>query len=186
MITWKYRVSFVIIIIIWFFFVSATLINYSDDNPIKLRYSISNTTFKSLMPQGWAFFTRNAREERIEIFQIGVDTLYIDPRIRQGSLNNLFGVKRTARSLSVEVAYLISKTPNDSSWGSSITDKEVLFQAVNNGSLKSVDVINKTKNPLLTGKILVIRTETVPWAWAKNYKKVSPPFKTLLLNVKNI
>lgn len=52
------------------------------------------------MPQGWEFFTRDAREAHLQVFHVDSMHAYPDSRTRQAANSNLWGLKRSARSLS--------------------------------------------------------------------------------------
>ena len=172
------RYFFLLNLITWILVIFFSIIIYSEENPIRLL--ISNKLYlQSYFPQGWAFFTKNARDPNIEIFAILNGKIQKKPFQRQGDLHNLLGLKRDARAMGCEYGYLLDKVKNDTLEWTKFTN----FNNIELSSIKSYVVNNFNKKPLLKDYILLIRTPPVPWAWSKNKENIKLPVEVIKLKV---
>jgi antimicrobial peptide system SdpA family protein len=174
------RSYFIVLWAFMAFFVFISLVVYTDDNPIKMKYHINTTQFKIFFPEGWAFFTKNAKDAEFELYKTAGDSLIKMAGQRQSEFRNLLGIKRDARSLSVEMSYLLDKIEGDSIWTSF---PKGLNNCLHQLPMKAYSVVNRTKNPLLQGTVFVVRTPVVPWAWANSYFNIVQPVEVLKLNI---
>lgn len=139
----------------------------NTDNPLRLSTSILQS-FKAFLPQGWAFFTRNPREELIRLYEIeGGNVLHLN----RGSsllLNDLYGIKRNKRKLSIELTEIVKKIPADS-W-IDVTGQDLYKEL---GSFVVSDTIkNVIKVKLVTGEKILCRSQQVPWAWSSSVSSI--------------
>ncbi len=157
--------------IIWFLIVGGSIsfsfIASNTDNPVRLANSNAQE-INSLFPQGWAFFTRDPREEIIRLYeQEEKDYIYLN---KSSSLlvADIFGIKRHKRRLSSELAEIIKKIPSKS-WMS--YENEKLFESMS--LLKVTDTLkNEFKNNILKGEKIIYRSKRVPWAWSSSNVKM--------------
>lgn len=105
-----------------------------------------------VLTQGWGFFTKNPKDVKTEAYHNGKNI--ITPLTRS---KNLFGIIRSNSRYSYEVGVMIRKVKNDN-WKKTITD------TFNGDYLK---VKSAVKNPKVLGKVIVVNTERIPWAWSK-------------------
>ncbi len=182
----KLRLVFISIWIGWAIVIVFNLLNYSEDNPIKIQYNLFGEKLKTFFPEGWAFFTRNAKEDYLDAYKFSDGHLYIIPGQRQAEIPNLFGLKRDSRAISVEYAYLLSKIKSentDSLWTECyFSDVDSLIRI---NKIKSYNVMNFTNDPFLVDTVFIISQRTVPWAWSKNADKIKFPIKIVGLDIKN-
>ena len=169
------RNIFVITCLLWCCLIFACLVTYSNENPIKTRFA-SFQILQNILPQGWAFFTKNAREAPIEVYQYSNSRVIIHPEHRQASLTNLLGFKRNARSMSVEFSYLMDKIENVK-WSKYPQGKIIIHKPF-------FDVDNLNKTPILNDTILLMKTNPIPWAWSKNRTRVKYPYEIIRLNIR--
>ncbi|SOU86797.1 SdpA family antimicrobial peptide system protein [Tenacibaculum dicentrarchi] len=111
---------------------------------------------KIILPQGWAFFTKSPRDVRVELFDYE-NHKFIS--LKNFSIENIFGIRRTSTRISNEIATLVKET-SDSIWVKS-KEGETIF---NNG-----EFLNKKSSflyPRLKGKYVIINKERIPWAWS--------------------
>jgi len=177
------RLIFILIWIGWILFSFINLVYYNDDNPIKLKYGgLLDTRYKVVFPEGWAFFTKSPRDDYIQLYQWKNNKFEEYPYQRQADLNNWVGLKRNARSIGVEFAYLVGKIPQgENQWLG--CDAGVLDSCVNDSNFRTFEITNNTKDPLISGRIFAVKRKVIPWAWSSNYKKVKLPIEIISLNV---
>jgi antimicrobial peptide system SdpA family protein len=139
----------------------------------------------SVLPQGWAFFTRNPRESQVLLYRIKNNNIY---RLNQrhSSFDNVCGLKRNCTKLFSEVQLIQTKIP-DSIYSSIqfnylyMNDKEF---NIDNMGLNKIDLKNDFKFPILKGEYLLVFQEIIPWAWLSNSKHLRMNSKAVILNVK--
>lgn len=80
------------------------------DNTTALSYDTKrNITF--LLPQGWAFFTKNPKEALVEIYRLkGKNQLEL-VTYNNASAANLFGFSRRSRAVSYQLSGVIGSVP---------------------------------------------------------------------------
>jgi antimicrobial peptide system SdpA family protein len=114
-----------------------------------------------LLPQGWSFFTRDPREERISVFvrrgplawTNASSTTIADPR-------NAFGLDRTSRAQGLEVSHLVASVP-DTAWTPCRYDSTICLDSVYHSDATA----NRVANPRLCGEVGIVLRPPVPWAW---------------------
>jgi len=132
----------------------------SFPSPLITNKSISEI---NILPQGWAFFTKSPRDIRTEVFDYEKQKFI---SLKNFSLQNVFGIKRTSTRLSIEIASLIKEAP-DSLWVESYRLHENTFLDGEFIKKKSAFLY-----PKLSGKIILINKERVPWAWSSFEEKI--------------
>ncbi len=147
------------------------------DNPVRLSYTSVQELY-SVFPQGWAFFTRNPKEEVLQLYKMEGDKLVLVNNSASLSFKDFFGFKRQTRKVSAELAEIIKKVPTQS-WkehrGGEIS--EVLKKLV-----LSDTVSNIFTEKLLSGEYIIYRSKRVPWAWSKSNVKL--PYRAVKIYVK--
>lgn len=129
-------------------------------------------------PQGWAFFTRDPREERQFVFGRGAAGWHPLMRVPHGQLRNGLGLNRKSRAQGVEMALLLHAA-RAGAWrpceGSvpACLDQLPRGPAVRNGS----------PNPTMCGTVAVVLRPPVPWAWLPSRASVEMPSRILPLEV---
>lgn len=129
-----------------------------------------------LVPQGWGFFTRNPREDRIKIYKYH-NSGYAEILDKNFSTQNYFGISRKNRITLNEVLYNL-KIVGDSSWYQTRIVNDSLVK-----SLPEVTIVNLAKDPLNCGKLLVIKEKTIPWAWRKHKGSLNPMKSLVKINL---
>ena len=180
------RIWFVFIWGFWGFFIFLNFINYSEDNPFKMKSVFISTAVRITLPQGWAFFTKNAREDVFDLYRLNKSNQLIKIReARQASTLNMFGLKRTARAMGLEFSRIVQKVPaKDSVFGIDYPDVPSVEKAIKEGSIKAIEISTSEKRPLLLGYIVIIKRKVIPWAWSSNYSEINYPINILFVNVK--
>ncbi len=160
---------------IWALLIIFLFLQSIPSNPLSMYIPENGKINKVLLPQGWAFFTRNPREDRVMFYTYENDEwsdLYF---LKQNSKHsNLFGLNRKARAQQIELGLLISNTLKSSSWRDTTAGTNI------NNILplkEPLIVVNESINPTICGETLLIKEEVIPWAWSKDKDSILPPFK---------
>jgi antimicrobial peptide system SdpA family protein len=131
-------------------------------------------------PEGWGFFTRDPREERLHLLMFLNGFWQRNPNSPISNSSNLFGINRFPRAQSVELAMLVNDPTVGDSWKNSRIDLDHIVIADSNFAV----TVNPSPFPTILGKICIVRQSPIPWAWAGNVRSVAMPSQYLLLNVK--
>lgn len=137
---------------------SLVLVNSVADSPLapSARTRANVTT---VLPEGWAFFTRNPREPQTVLYRRGADT-WERVSQRHADRANYFGLARFARAKMIELASLLDQIP-PIAWHALAAGRDPLSVAVT-----PVRVRNPALRPLLCGDLLIVEREPIPWAWS--------------------
>jgi antimicrobial peptide system SdpA family protein len=141
-------------------------------SPFYMRTAIKqNVSF--LFPQGWAFFTRDAREEK----------LYAYKRSAKGNLETLsppgssykfyFGLNREGRKIPIEYGQILQQV-DSTLWSDAPFDLNNISKLTR--QCKAVSVKNYNHKALACGEIIIVKTHVIPRAWSK-FRNVKMPSK---------
>lgn len=138
-------------------------------NPLTMDYQKSKLIF-AIIPEGWGFFTRDAREPRTLIYKKKDDELVLI-NDSGASPKYLFGLSRKTRRQNIELGQLVGQIP-DSIWVACPSkrwkDCEPSYTHL---------VSDPFKHPVLEGEYIIIKQNPVPWAWSKSYNDIKMPFE---------
>lgn len=160
-------------------FIFYLLIISIKNNPISLRNTyFNNREINALLPEGWAFFTRNPREETVKIYSIGDDGIK-EKSIKSSDPSQFFGTKRDNR-LIISKIDIITANIND----------DMYYQyrgALNNIILDSISEYSvPIKEPCLCGNYLISKGSPIPWSWYSSTlnEEINVSNKFILINFK--
>lgn len=144
-------------------------------NPLEITNEVNTKVF-NIVPQGWAFFTRDPREAQITIYKIKNDSILKPYPQRHSSFNNFFGLKRTSSKILTELQLIKLKTSD-----SLYSDMKWNYQAHKYAkhTTKSFQYENEVFDPILLGDFIVVYQKPVPWAWSKSMKEIEMPSKVI-------
>lgn len=153
-------------------------------NPIKLPFA-DRVDIRLLLPEGWAFFTRDPRDDRMLPYLRGPEARWARAsRTPNFQPQNLFGIDRAARAQGVELGLLMEQAHEA---------RRTACEGEPTVCLESAPVAekvrNKSPNPTLCGQVGVVFQRAVPWAWSRTNqektpeKKIIMPSKVLRLDV---
>jgi antimicrobial peptide system SdpA family protein len=131
------------------------------------------------MPQGWAFFTRNPREERLLLFMKVGGTEWVS--LRRGpyfGMSSQLGFSRVARARGIE-AGLLQSTLKAHVWQECRDDVHTCLDRFG----PPVVLDNPSPVPLLCGEIALALRKPVPWAWTRDFRG-NMPSKVVKLRVR--
>lgn len=173
----KHKIVFIAICLFWFA-ISILLVTISlPHNPIlnSIEAKPLKTQLKVLIPEGWGFFTRDPREERLYVFRCDSLNLKYVPN-DNFSFESFFGASKKSRVYNLELGRLVSSIEKSDwhSWKSKNTwcpmDLPTIYQ------------LNTQRSPLICGEFYVVKREPVPWAWASS-NHVSMPGSIVKINI---
>jgi antimicrobial peptide system SdpA family protein len=143
-------------------------------NALSSRHSTGpRTAFNTLVPQNWAFFTRNPESGQTGAYRLGGDgeahSLLNTP---QGAPANLFGLSRTQRAQGPELGYLNAHVTGHYEKCSAYLG-DCVEQSARRAAVK---VTNTSPLPTVCGDVYLTQEKTVPWAFRHEvpyHKRVS-------------
>jgi len=158
-VTQKILTVFWVIVFIYFtfsvFVVSIGQNVFSEEYSGKFKRNI-----KSILPQGWGFFTRNPLEEKYKFYSVENGTLVLANE-RNSSSANFLGLSRKYRRYGYEFTQIYSNI-SKGGWKEPKSNKLQSIQFYGPDTLQTRDTF-KTIKP---GKYIIIKYKEVPWAWA--------------------
>lgn len=175
----KNRSSIVLIVIsaVWIIFIGKSIIAVLPTNPLSPNID-EQSLMKTLYPQGWGFFSKNPREEMINVYETKTYSQAVS--WPNNSFKNVFGLYRHGRAQGVELGYLIEQIPKSIEW-EDCKDGTI-------SCLKKTDTVvtinNKTPKASLCGNLGLSRETLIPWAWSiKRGSNISKESKVLRVEV---
>ncbi len=147
-------------------------------NPIS-EHLRGESVVKSFVPEGWAFFTRDPREERLEIVYRVRGRWIPNPLAPMGKLSNELGLWRKVRAQSVEIAMLLPQVGKDQ-W---IEQQKGFWTSVVM-STKVHEVVDTSPYPVLPDTIAIVKHEPIPWSYARMITVDSLPCRYVVLAIR--
>ncbi|GGO00606.1 hypothetical protein GCM10010116_00930 [Microbispora rosea subsp. aerata] len=128
---------------------------------------------RQVAPQGWAFFTRSAREPRLEVWTApgGARAAFV-PSPPEGRA--AAGLDRTSRTWFREVDLLAGSVPRDRWRPCDGPVPGCLSRA------DAVTVASPVTRPTFCGTVGLSRRAPLPWAWAGSTQKTMPTTVTVV------
>lgn len=138
------------------------------------------TAMRVLVPEGWAFFTRNPREERFLPFRRRPDGTWSYAHAGpHAEARNAFGLNRASRAQGVEVGLLQGSIPA-AAWQAC---DDAIVSCLEQ-STTVLELTNQSPNPTLCGAVALALQEPLPWAWAAAAAEETMPSKIVRLDLK--
>lgn len=170
--------SSLLLVFISYIIILITVVNL-DPNPISLNYNISyKTKIKSLFPQGWAFFTKNIKDdEGVYMYKVTETNEYNLVDLNSFTFKDIFGFNRKNRVIGHKFTLVLNDL-SDEKWFTYKGD-------INKIPIDSLQVINvKIKKPFLKGKFIVKRALQLPYQWYVSKHKTYRTSKYVIIKVK--
>ena len=149
-------------------------------NPIKLPFA-ERLDMRLLLPEGWAFFTRDPRDERMMPFQRGPGGEWERAsRTPNFQARNSFGIDRAARAQGGELGLLLSEARDTRRMDCEDAPTVCLERAP-----VALRLHNSSPNPTLCGSLGLVFQKAIPWAWSRSgrEKGIIMPSKVLRLDI---
>lgn len=132
-----------------------------------------------LMPQGWAFFTRDSREPRLFVYKFSDQMKLERINVPGSSAKYLFGLDRYGRKISSEYVPLISKI-DSLRWMYADFDLDTIAKRSMRGA--AIVVANDAIKPQCCGEIIIVKANIIPWAYS-HFDNIKMPAKFIKLYV---
>lgn len=142
--------------------------------PIEKRVAV-----KVWFPQGWCFFTRSPREDRLSVLLADGDGAFLPAIASQGHWRRpVGGFDRRERAAWIEAGILFASVAPPG-W----TECKHRPTDCLRGLTPAAEILNPSPNPRLCGRVGLVRQRVLPWAWAKSGRSLAMPSKVALVNV---
>lgn len=176
---YKYRLVMLLLTLFSIALFLSLLFASTPFNPIQSKLKVIKTIF-NLAPQGWAFFTRDAREEQIYIYKIDNNKLY-KMNQKHANFDNFLGLNRQVSKLAIEIENVTGKILKKNV----ATIAEWNYDENCTGVIPSkyIEIQNPVTNPILCGDYLIVYHKIIPWAWYSSNNKLSMPAKLIKLKI---
>ncbi len=169
--------------LVWWGFLAIAIVyavhgSMDASNPVRLPGEKQLGTV-SYLPEGWKFFTRNAREDISFLYRKdGAGHWTRADSGENASSHNLFGLSRAGRNEGIESGLILTSIPSeayedcDADAESCLTSRKpkLLFHS------------NATR-PVFCGTMGVVVTPRIPWAWASSPKPPTMKSKVVIVEV---
>ncbi|WP_075007689.1 SdpA family antimicrobial peptide system protein [Stigmatella aurantiaca] len=149
-------------------------------NPIHLPFE-DQANIRMVLPEGWAFFTRDPRSDRMLPYIRGPGGQWTwASQTPNFQLQNSFGLDRAARAQGVELGLLLDEARDAGRQDCEDDPLACLEQAPVGQKLS-----NRSPRPTLCGQVGLVFQKAVPWAWSRSAqeRRVTMPSKVLRLDV---
>jgi len=159
--------------------ISVVFVSSIPFNPIQHKFDFVKEVY-TYTPQGWAFFTRDAREEQIYIYKINENGELKKINQKHANTDNFFGVSHRVSKMFVEADIITSMIGKKNFYFTTWNYDQNIYGEIPNNF---VEVKNPIKNPVLCGDYLLVYHKIIPWAWNKSNKKMKMPAKVIKIKV---
>lgn len=142
----------------------------------------ARVTVRAIMPEGWSFFTRNPREDRLASWRPAASGGWEDASLgNNAGPRVLFGASRRGRAQSVEIGLLQGAAmKRGAKWSACGWDG---VDACLSRAAAATAVRNPVPEPTLCGTLAISLQEPTPWAWAGDGGRARMPYKVMRLEV---
>lgn len=164
----KLFITTILTTFLWSVIFYILFISHFEFTPLNIPKEYSQVIF-NLSPQGWSFFTKSPRYNRLQVYKVVNDSTLERVTYQNFSSQNLYGFNRQGRQILNEAFNSLESVFGiDTLWYSTKEDKSKVLNSLK----RSFVVNNKYKKPFLCGDYVFEMYEPIPWAWSsnKNYK----------------
>lgn len=171
------RVARITLAVVWSALILVVFVGSVADSPAAAPHWVRQRLVM-VIPEGWAFFTRNPRLPRTEIYLFdALHELYSRGDIAEYRGFAFAGIRRLSRVRGLEIERLLANIA-PSQWRHCRGDLSSCSKA-----LRLTHVQNDLVVRTLCGRIILRRSEPVPWAWSTLQPPVQMPAEWLMLSV---
>lgn len=156
--SWKIKFLIVLKLLIIITILFTAMISSNNDNAMPLSKERASLLY-SIIPQGWAFFTREPKEDIINFYEIKGKNLILLNEGASLNVKHIFGFNRISRKLSIDLSTLYLNVPKklwtDFKFSEQSLEKQKIYFATS----------EMLENKDLKGEFLLTKTRRKPWAW---------------------
>ncbi|HXS35869.1 MAG TPA: SdpA family antimicrobial peptide system protein [Flavipsychrobacter sp.] len=135
------------------------------NNPLNNSY-LARYKMISIMPQGWAFFTKDPKEAKIYVYRVIKNKLY-EVSLKSTSAQNYFGISRENRIRCLQVGHISQRIQYDTAlqYHYSAVNLDSFCYKFNSDTCKYYNInIDKKICPGFSGKYILIVQSVLPWS----------------------
>lgn len=136
---------------------------------------------RRVLPQGWAFFTRDPQEPQTHVYVHGGDDWEAIPHPAPNAVRSLFGINRSARFYDHEVGMVMAAVPLDEWVDCGSGDHVQCLRSLT--PVPDLVVDNSFDPPQLCGTLGLVQQEPIPWAWREDAESVQMPLAAAVVEV---
>ena len=170
-------IFFIVTILFWGVSIVFIALGSLPYNPLSLSNK-NRLKITSVIPEGWAFFTRNPREANVFLYRKQENKI-VSVDVANSSPSMFWGLKRNVRAQGVELE-IIFNSINDTNW---LKCNDDINKCLNWDTIPAIQVQNTTLIHSLCGELFLQKKEPVPWAWSKSREDIHMPAQVIKLNV---
>jgi antimicrobial peptide system SdpA family protein len=168
-----------LVLVFWGFFIAHVALSALPYASIRLPlnniFDISN-----LMPEGWGFFTRSPRQDRILLYHKRNASWTSAALPPLGQLRYAMGWDRAPRAQSVEMAILLAAPNTPLHWASCKFEPRACLEQTEGSGVR---VKNRNPLPTLCGEVGIVKQPPTPWAWRDASRPVIMPSQVARLEI---
>lgn len=131
-----------------------------------------------VLPEGWAFFTRDPREPDVDVLALRKGEWVPALRRPFSAARNLFGLSRAGRAQAVELGMLMGELKTVP-----LTPCRAAPEQCAEALEIQATVANHEGRRTICGEVLVVVREPTPWAWSGVTPRVEMPTKIARVEV---
>lgn len=121
----------------------------------------SQLSVSTILPEGWAFFTKSPRSESLMVFQRTPDGDWEDiTNLAQPGPRGLMGLNRRDRSQGTELALLLAGLDQED-WQACEREPTACLSTLTD----SDHLVNRSTHHSVCGEVGFVLWEVLPWAW---------------------
>lgn len=159
------------------FFIFFLAIISIPNNPISLRFNLRiNKTVNALLPEGWAFFTRDCKEEQLFIYDISGSNARL-LSFYTSDLNQALGFNRHNRVMHNKLGTILSNVEESAFYESDMELNKVRLDSVN-------EAFVSISNSKICGKYLMKLQKPISWTWYSSNMEFKNSYRMIILNLK--
>ncbi|MGV0170231.1 SdpA family antimicrobial peptide system protein [Bacillus velezensis] len=148
---------FLFIMAAWIIVLFFTIIAALPSSAIQLTKHQSKTV-SMIYPQSWGFFSKDPREDSLNIYLLDADE---ELRWPNNSLKNVIGLNRYGRTQGIELGLMLEKLPSKEKWKDFTTGQDIKDTTF-------LKMKNESPSPRLKGKMIITYERITPWAWSQH------------------
>ncbi len=156
--------------IFWTTVISVIFLYAHKEHPIDVNYR--NRQLQTIfLPQGWAFFTKDPRQDKIAIYRLKENEKVLKRIEFIGNRKKeLLGLVRTSRLVALEVSIITESLKGKSSLKCHPLETQCFTKVLASDAIP----IKSNHFRFLCGKFILTKSSRIPWAWSRSSSIKAP------------
>lgn len=164
----------------WSAFALTILSSSMIESAVRPSY-LQRVFLQVLSPQGWAFFTRDARESWYRAFLIDSHGQPVPANVADYRGAPWNGVHRNVRNRGIAIGQVLKGIPKES-WSRCEKPITTCFRGIADEQPAQVSLTMRDHTGFC-GPALLQEKTTVPWAWRRSYTEINMPSRIAYVDV---